>query len=229
MPKEKRRHVFFSFNFQPARWLASSQTHTYTLCGTSLLTPTKSPSIWLFAFLFLSACLLPTSFYGSLYVRLVNVDLTHSAAFFHVFWFRIHSISAFIHFAKLRLFFLCVCFCFCGWKFCFCHFPPIFWIFFLSGWGQCCHWPKRHLLFSIFERDVSCVLRWWENVAALKVDLLLSILFFFVYLLPLWFFLSSFWLSLTFLFALFNAILSEWFAQAFCTGFLHPDWCLFLT
>ena len=135
MPKEKRRHVFFSFNFQPARWLASSQTHTYTLCGTSSLTPTKSPSIWLFAFLFLSACLLPTSFYGSLYVRLVNVDLTHSAAFFHVFWFRIHSISAFIHFSKLRFFvFLCL-FLFLWLKVFFSPFPSYFFDFFFCRDG----------------------------------------------------------------------------------------------
>ena len=116
----------------------------------------------------------------------------------------------------VSLFFMSI-FVFVAESFFFRHFPPIFFVFFLSGWGQCCHWPKRHLLFSIFERDVSCVLRWWEKVGALKADLLLSILFFFVYLLPLWFFLSSFWLSLTF----FVCTGQCDFVRMVCTGFLH--------
>ena len=72
-------------------------------------------------------------------------------------------------------------FCFRGYDL-FCHFIFVFFFTIVDGgmgWGQCCQWPKRHVVFSIFERDVSCVLRWWENVAALKTDLFLSILFLF--------------------------------------------------
>ena len=188
--RKKKKACFFllQFSIRTMNWLIAD-THIHTLChiivNTQIQQKKARPSDWLlFRFCLFVCCqrAFTVNWVWGWLKSTSRIPLRFSTCFDSVSTVSPLSLI-------LRNFFSCFCLflfdfvCFRGDDL-FCHFIFVFFFTIVDGgmgWGQCCQWPKRHLAFSIFERDVSCVLRWWENVAALKADLFLSILFYFLF------------------------------------------------